>query len=211
MEKRFLSIEKPSVNEIVILKSRFICSVMPVDGEEEAKAFISSVRARYTDANHNCYAYVADEGGFYVKFSDDGEPQGTAGMPMLEALKNRKLKKVAAVVTRYFGGTKLGAGGLVRAYSESVCSALDLAGIVEYVQSKTVKVELSFSAYPKILKYFNSIVNKVVSTDFLEGGVAITFKIPYGDFEGVKTSILDITSGKSVALEVGESYEVYKK
>ncbi len=211
MEKRFLSIEKPSVNEIVILKSRFICSAMPVKNEEEAKAFVLSVKNKYTDANHNCYAYIADEGGFYVKFSDDGEPQGTAGMPMLEVLKNRKLKEVAVVVTRYFGGTKLGAGGLVRAYSESVCNALDLAGIIEYVESTSIKVSVSFSAYPKILKYFNSIENKVISTDFLNDSVAITFCVPTSNVSAVKTSIMDLTSGKGVIEILDSSYKVYKK
>ncbi len=211
MEKRFLSIEKPSVNEIVILKSRFICSAMPVKNEDEAKAFVLSIKNKHTDANHNCYAYIADEGGFYVKFSDDGEPQGTAGMPMLEVLKNRKLKGVAVVVTRYFGGTKLGAGGLVRAYSESVCSALDLAGIIEYVESTVIRVSVSFSAYPKILKYFNGIVNKVISTDFLNDSVAITFCVPSGSIDSVKTSIMDLTSGKVVIEILDSSYEVYKK
>ncbi len=211
MEKRFLSIEKPSVNEIVILKSRFICSVMPVKNEDEAKAFISSVKARYTDANHNCYAYIADEGGFYVKFSDDGEPQGTAGMPMLEVLKNRKLKGVAAVVTRYFGGTKLGAGGLVRAYSESVCKALDIAGVIEYVESTSIKVKVSFSTYPKILKYFNGIVNKVIATDFLNDSVVVTFCVPSGNVDSIRASIMDLTSGKGVIEILDSSYKVYKK
>ncbi|MBR2376703.1 MAG: YigZ family protein [Clostridia bacterium] len=211
MKDSFLSVKKPAEKEIIIQKSRFICSVMPVDGDDEAKAFVSSVRAKYPDATHNCYAYVADEGGFYVKFSDDGEPQGTAGMPMLEVLKNRKLFKVATVVTRYFGGVKLGAGGLVRAYSESVCNALDDAEIIEYVLSSVVKVEVSFSLYPKILKYFSGIVNNPISTDFTDTGVAVTFAIPKGDTGAVKTAILDMSSGKSVCEIIEEKYEVYKK
>lgn len=211
MKESFLSVKQPAETEIIIQKSRFICSVMPVDGEDEAKSFVASVRAKYPDATHNCYAYVADDGGFYVKFSDDGEPQGTAGMPMLEVLKNRKLFKVATVVTRYFGGVKLGAGGLVRAYSESVCNALDNAKIIEYVLSSVIKIEVSFSLYPKILKYFSSIVNNVLSTDFTADGVSITFAVPTRETEGVKTTILDLSAGKTVCEVIEEKYEVYKK
>lgn len=211
MKDSYLSVQKPATAEIVIQKSRFICSVMPVNGEEEAKNFVSSIRAKYPDATHNCYAYIADEGGFYVKFSDDGEPQGTAGMPMLEVLKNRKLYKVATVVTRYFGGVKLGAGGLVRAYSESVCEGLNLAGIIEYVSSQVIKIEVSFSLYPKILKYFNGITNNVLETDFLGDGVTITFAVPFNETERVKTCLLDLSSGK-VNIEILESkFEIYKK
>ena len=209
--KSFLSVEKPIVNEIIIEKSRFICSVMPVDGEDEAKNFVSSIKNKYKDATHNCYAYVADEGGFYVKFSDDGEPQGTAGMPMLEVLKNRKLFKVAVVVTRDFGGIKLGAGGLVRAYSDCVCKGLDLANIINYVYSTLVNLEVSFSAYPKILKYFSSETLKVMSTEFTDSGVIINFAIPSEELEKVKASILDICSGKCEMKILENSYEVYKK
>lgn len=210
MKESFLSVKQPAEKEIIIQKSRFICSVAPVENDDEAKAFVVSVRAKYPDATHNCYAYVADEGGFYVKFSDDGEPQGTAGMPMLEVLKNRKLFKVATVVTRYFGGVKLGAGGLVRAYSESVCEALNDAKIIEYVLSSVIKVEVSFSLYPKILKYFSSIVNNVLSTDFTADGVVITFAVPISNTESVKTTILDLSAGKTICEIIEEKYEVYK-
>ncbi len=209
--KSFLSVEKPIVNEIIIEKSRFICSIMPVDGEDEAKSFVSSIKNKYKDATHNCYAYVADEGGFYVKFSDDGEPQGTAGMPMLEVLKNRKLYRVAVVVTRYFGGIKLGAGGLVRAYSDSVCKGLDLANIINHIESAIVRVEVSFSTYPKILKYFSSIQNNLLKTNFTDSGVIVDFAIPSDDFDSVKTAILDLSAGKCNIERLDNRYEVYKK
>ena len=211
MKERYLSVNKPATAEINIQKSRFICSVMPVNGEEEAKSFVSSIKTKYPDANHNCYAYIADEGGFYIKFSDDGEPQGTAGMPMLEVLKNRKLYKVAVVVTRYFGGIKLGAGGLVRAYSESVCEGLNSAGIIEYVYSQVIKMETSFSLYPKILKYFNSISNNVLSTEFTSDGVIITFAVPFEETNGVKTALLDLSSGKATIENIDNRFEIFKK
>ena len=111
----YLSLVGGNITQKVIEKSKFITTSRHVEGEEEARAFISSVAEKYKDATHNCYAYIADSLGNFPRFSDDGEPQGTAGMPMLEAIKNSGLYETAVVVTRYFGGIKLGAGGLVRA------------------------------------------------------------------------------------------------
>ncbi len=211
MKDSYLSVKKPATAEIVIQKSRFICSVAPVNGEDEAKSFVSSVKSKYSDATHNCYAYIADEGGFYIKFSDDGEPQGTAGMPMLEVLKNRKLYKVAVVVTRYFGGVKLGAGGLVRAYSESVCEGLNNAGIVEYVNSQIIRLGVSFSLYPKILKYFNAITNNLLETEFLGDGVSITFAVPIEETNTIKNALLDLSSGKASIEILDNRFEIFKK
>ncbi len=210
MKESFLSVKNLIENETIIEKSRFICSVSPVNGEDEAKQFVQSVKSKYTDATHNCYAFVADENGFYIKFSDDGEPQGTAGMPMLEVLKNRNLFKTAVVVTRYFGGIKLGAGGLVRAYSDSVCKGLDKAGIIEWTYSQKLSVSVSFSLYPKILKYFSGIKVKVLDTEFLTDKVIITFAIPTTLKTGVLNAISDYSSGKAETCELDIYYEVYK-
>ena len=121
----FYSVKSEFTREIVISRSRFICTLKPVSDAADAQEFIKSIRKRYPAATHYCYAYIANEGGTEQKFSDDGEPQGTAGQPMLEVLKKRATYKTAAVVTRYFGGIKLGAGGLVSAYTRSVAEALD--------------------------------------------------------------------------------------
>lgn len=117
-------------HEIVITKSRFITTLAPVDGVEDADRVIAEVRRRRWDARHNCTAMVTGVLGDQARSSDDGEPSGTAGVPMLEVLRRRELTDVVAVVTRYFGGVKLGAGGLVRAYSTSVAEALDAAVLV---------------------------------------------------------------------------------
>lgn len=117
--------------EIVIEKSRFICSLKKVASEEEAQDFIKSVKKEFWDATHNCSAYLVDE--LAQRSSDDGEPSGTAGIPMLEVLRKNGLTGTAAVVTRYFGGIKLGAGGLVRAYSGSVAGAVKECGIAEKI------------------------------------------------------------------------------
>ncbi|MDD4084710.1 MAG: YigZ family protein [Acidaminococcaceae bacterium] len=120
-------------HEIVIEKSRFICTLKKCASEEEAQAFIRDCKKKYWDATHNCSAYVTGENGQAQRSSDDGEPAGTAGLPMLEVLRKNCLQDVAVVVTRYFGGIKLGAGGLVRAYTASVAETLQKAGLAEKV------------------------------------------------------------------------------
>lgn len=125
------TIQKDYVKEIIIEKSRFICTLKKVNSEEEAQEFIKAMKKQYWDATHNCSAYIVD--ALAQRSSDDGEPSGTAGIPMLEVLKKNELVGTAAVVTRYFGGIKLGAGGLVRAYSGSVAGAIKECGLAERV------------------------------------------------------------------------------
>lgn len=130
-------------HELVIRKSRFITQVAPVASPEEADALIAETRRRFWDARHNCSAQVTGVLGDRARSSDDGEPSGTAGIPMLEVLRRRELTDVVAIVTRYFGGIKLGAGGLVRAYSSAVSEALDLASLVDRRMLLQVLVEIA--------------------------------------------------------------------
>ena len=125
------TIVKDFRQEIVIEKSRFICTLKKVNSEAEAQEFIKTIKKEFWDATHNCSAYIVDE--MAQRSSDDGEPSGTAGLPMLEVLRKNKLTNTAAVVTRYFGGIKLGAGGLVRAYTNSVAEAVRATGIAQKV------------------------------------------------------------------------------
>ena len=125
------TIVKDFRQEIVIEKSRFICTLKKVHSEAEAQEFIKTIKKEFWDAPHNCSAYIVDE--MAQRSSDDGEPSGTAGLPMLEVLRKNKLTNTAAVVTRYFGGIKLGAGGLVRAYTNSVAEAVKATGIAQKV------------------------------------------------------------------------------
>lgn len=129
-------------HEIVIRKSRFLTRIEPVASVEQAEAVIAGIRKRAWDANHNCTAMVTGLLGDQARSSDDGEPSGTAGIPMLEVLRRRDLTDVVAVVTRYFGGVKLGAGGLVRAYSSAVSEALDLASLVRRAVLRQVTLEV---------------------------------------------------------------------
>ncbi|WP_288970172.1 YigZ family protein [uncultured Microbacterium sp.] len=129
-------------HETVIRKSRFLTRIEPVSSVEQADAAIAAIRKRAWDANHNCTAMVTGLLGDQARSSDDGEPSGTAGIPMLEVLRRRELTDVVAVVTRYFGGVKLGAGGLVRAYSSAVSEALDLASLVRRAALRQVTLEV---------------------------------------------------------------------
>jgi uncharacterized YigZ family protein len=136
------TIAAPVEQEVVIRKSRFRTRIEPVASVEEAETVIAGIRKRAWDANHNCTAMVTGLLGDQARSSDDGEPSGTAGVPMLEVLRRRELTDVVAVVTRYFGGVKLGAGGLVRAYSSAVSETLDLASLVRRAALTQVHIEV---------------------------------------------------------------------
>jgi len=127
---QYKTISKEATVEMEEKKSRFIANVKPVSSEEEALEFINNIRAKYWDATHNVYAYYISGENIIQRFSDDGEPSGTAGMPVLEVIKRMELKDLVVVVTRYFGGILLGASGLVRAYSKSAALGIEAAGIV---------------------------------------------------------------------------------
>jgi len=127
------TIFEPATKEIVIEKSRFICTLSKVHNEAEAQNFIKEMKKKYWDATHNCSAYVLGQNSTAERSNDDGEPSGTAGLPMLEVLRKNSLYDVVAVVTRYFGGVKLGAGGLIRAYTMSVAEAVQATGLAEVI------------------------------------------------------------------------------
>ena len=128
MTEKYTSVAGETVTEKIIEKSRFITTSRRVESEAAAKEYLSAeISKKYSDATHNCYAYICDRLGNFLRFSDDGEPQGTAGMPILEVIKSKRLSEVAVVVARYFGGIKLGAGGLLRAYSGCAAENLDMA------------------------------------------------------------------------------------
>ena len=139
----------PSETEFVEKRSRFIGHVQPVETEEDARAFIEQMKKRYHDARHNCWCYLLREGGV-VRYSDDGEPQGTAGQPMLGVFEKEGVTNLVCVVTRYFGGILLGAGGLVRAYTRSAKDALDAAGVSVVRRWVRVLVPCSYSLFERV-------------------------------------------------------------
>ncbi len=152
MLPHYLTVKQPGENEINIQKSRFIAHVKRAESESEAQEFIQMIKKKHWDATHNCSAYLIGEHDQIQKANDDGEPSGTAGVPILEVLKKRKLKDTAVVVTRYFGGIKLGAGGLIRAYGKAASEGLDAVGIVERRLAQIVHVKIDYTWLGKLEK-----------------------------------------------------------
>lgn len=143
----YKSVRGPAQTEVVIKKSRFIAHVAPVSTEEEAVAFVQRIRTEHAEATHNCYAYKA---GNAVRLSDDGEPSGTAGRPIFDVIEKQGISDVCVVVTRYFGGILLGAGGLVRAYSQSAAAGVEAAGVAETVPALDLRLTLDYGLVGKV-------------------------------------------------------------
>ncbi|AWD61783.1 hypothetical protein LWHH1689_0432 [Limosilactobacillus reuteri] len=153
MTEPYLTIAKNTTYEQTIKKSRFICSVARVSSEEEAQQFIASIQAANKKATHNCFAYMIGDNDQIQRESDNGEPSGTAGIPILESLKLAKIHNVVAVVTRYFGGIKLGAGGLIRAYSNTTTEAIHQAGLVQRIKQAILKITVTYALHDPLLYY----------------------------------------------------------
>lgn len=146
----YKTVKQTGMKEIVIKRSRFLGHIRPVDTEEAAIEFIESIRKEHSQATHNCWAYMVGERDQFQKQSDDGEPSGTAGKPILEVIKNQQLKNVAIVVTRYFGGVMLGAGGLIRAYTDGAVAAIEAGEAVYKVLHREVYVEIDYTWLGKV-------------------------------------------------------------
>ncbi|MEM7735993.1 MAG: YigZ family protein [Deinococcota bacterium] len=179
--------------EDVIKNSTFIGTVMPVDDIEAAQDWLEHIRTRYNDASHNCWAYVMAD---VYRFSDDGEPGGTAGRPMLEVLQRRNLDRLAAVVTRYYGGTKLGTGGLVRAYSGTLAKTLDQAEVVTVRPRVQVAVHVPFTEMDAVHRFLDSWhdLHKAEPTFDAEGMIVVV-TILADDADGLALELKNVTRG----------------
>ena len=168
MEKSVRTVYAEHESEKVIERSRFLTYCAHVESEEQARAFIAQIRSKHTLATHVCYAFIADKTGNLQRFSDDGEPQGTAGVPILEVLKNKKLFETAVAVVRYFGGIKLGAGGLVRAYSSSAAECLDTADIRLLQMCAEYEIIAPYTGVDGVQKYISTHTCSLLSTDYTD-------------------------------------------
>ncbi len=189
----------------IIERSKFICNIKGVENEVEAKEYIEMLRKRHSLANHSCYAYIADEKGLVQKFSDAGEPQGTAGLPMLEVLKNKKIFKVVAIVTRYFGGIKLGTGGLTRAYGGAVSDCIAISNLSKMCQAVVLKINTDYEGYSKLLKTLTNENVVVINTDF-QNVVEVKLAVKLNYLSDYKQKLLDIFNGKINILEENSGY-----
>ena len=183
--------------EIVEKKSRFIATVRPVETEEEALAFIEEMKKKYWDARHNCSAYVLGERQELMRCSDDGEPSQTAGKPMMDVLTGAGLTNVAVVVTRYFGGTLLGTGGLVRAYSKSVQAGLAASTVLEKKKGFLLAMETDYSGIGKI-QYLLGQRGLLITDSQYTDKVTVETLVPQEELVSVKEEITEGTNGKTV-------------
>lgn len=204
MEKSVLTVQKPHESEKIIEKSRFLTYCAHVESEEEARAFVASVRAKHTLATHVCYAFIADKTGNLQRFSDDGEPQGTAGVPMLEVLKAKKLFETAVAVVRYFGGVKLGAGGLVRAYSSCAAENLDGADVRSLEKCAEYKIQVDYTGVDRLEKYLSTHTCSLLSTDYGEK-VCFLVAVKKTDETAFLEGLIDRMQGR-VETERGNEY-----
>jgi len=205
----YLTLEEEGIAEFTERRSRFIGHGRPVKTEKEALDFIEEIRTKHWKATHNVYAYVLREGGLR-RYSDDGEPQGTAGIPTLEVLTKSGLTDAVVVVTRYFGGIMLGAGGLVRAYSQGAKIAVDAGGIVEMGLCQEGKLTCDYPRYGRVAALVpeeNGVVDEVVFTDRVE----LSFHMPVEDVAGFEQKLADFTCGEVKSVKKGEKFYKLKK
>ncbi len=194
---------EPTTAEIIEKKSRFIANAFYVASLEEAEEKLIQIKKKYYDAKHNCFAYVLGVNAEIVKSSDDGEPQGTAGHPMLDILKGNELTNCIAIVTRYFGGTLLGTGGLVRAYSDSLKAAIANAKTSELLNAYKVSFEINYDDYGKVENLVQNLnqlnENNIYSlAKTFENVVKLEYLISIDAFDKFKTELVNITRGKVV-------------
>jgi len=201
----YTTVEHISHFEYEDRKSVFIGEACPVTTEAEALDFIAKVKKNYSDAKHHVYAYVLRENSI-MRFSDDREPQGTAGLPVLDAIRKNGCTDTAIVVTRYFGGTLLGTGGLVRAYSAAALGALREANIITYDIYSLLNINASYSDYQKITPILSEVSFRCDDTKFSDS-VIISGKIKKSSCESFIKKITETTSGRCGVLELGERFD----
>lgn len=192
-------------HEIVIQKSRFIGTIKRVESEEEAQIFIQQMKKKYHDATHNCSAYMIGEHDQIQKANDDGEPSGTAGVPMLEVLKKQNLKDTVVVVTRYFGGIKLGAGGLIRAYGSSTSETIKAVGIMKRQLMKGFSITVDYTLLGKLENEIRNSEHILETINYLENVEFVVF-VEDGKEAAFQDWMVDLTSGQAVITPVEEKY-----
>ncbi len=200
----YKTLRKADSAEYIVKKSRFIASVKPVTSQDEALAFIAEISKKYWDATHNVYAYILREGGV-KRFSDDGEPQGTAGIPALDVLEKSGVTDCAVVVTRYFGGIMLGAGGLVRAYSHSASLGINTAGFVTRAVCERLEIRCDYSFYGKLSSLIPE-CGGIIEDSAFESDVKITMRIPKDESAAFSDKLTDASLGRYMAEKTGEFY-----
>lgn len=195
LKNSYKTVLKESETLIIEKKSKFISHVKPVGCEEEALEYLNEMRSRYSDATHNVYAYVIDENNIF-RYSDDGEPSGTAGMPVLDAIRKQGLVDVVVVVTRYFGGTLLGTGGLVHTYGASASKGLEESEIITRVMCDVISVKLDYNLAGKLQHKIAS-DGTILEDTIYTNDVELIICSPLGETDRLISEITDLTNGRA--------------
>ncbi len=201
----YRTVRQEGCGEYEVKRSRFLCYAAPVHTPEEATAFIASIKQKHWDARHNCSAYILRNGGI-KRFSDDGEPQGTAGMPILDVLEKSEVTDVCVVITRYFGGILLGAGGLVRAYSHSASLALEAGEVITMGKYAECELTCDYTLYGRIPALIAEHSGKETNTDFTDA-VTVQFLLPEDRVASFQSKLTEFSSGRYTVSELGSSFQ----
>ncbi|MFF2963765.1 YigZ family protein [Streptomyces sp. NPDC057963] len=205
MQEQYRTVARAGVHETEINRSRFICALAPAATEQEAQDFVARVRREHPTATHNCFAYVIGADASVQKASDDGEPGGTAGVPMLQMLTRREMRYVVAVVTRYYGGVKLGAGGLIRAYGGVVGEALDEIGTLTRQRFRLATITVGHQRAGRLENDLRATGRTVREVRYAES-VVIEIGLPDADVEVFRGWLADATAGEARLELGGEAY-----
>lgn len=199
------TVYRTGTGELVEKRSRFLSFIYGVESEEEIGLILEDMKKKYWDARHVCYAYVLGDRGEQQRFSDDGEPSGTAGKPLLDVLTGAGLTEVLVVVVRYFGGVLLGTGGLVRAYTGAARAALETAVVITKQAARMLYITLDYTAFGKVQYLLNQEGIMIAETEYADS-VLLKVPVPLEKYSGIKAKIVDATSA---AAEIGEGEELY--
>lgn len=205
LDKEYKTVLNEAICEIEEKKSRFIASVKPVDDEEEAISFINGLKTKYWDATHNVYAYSIGGNNIVQRYSDAGEPSGTAGLPMLEVIKRMNIQNLVVVVTRYFGGTMLGAAGLIRAYGKSAASGIEKAGVVVKKLCKEVSVIIEYTLLGKLQSLLIS-EGYTIKDIVYEQDVRIIVFVCVDEVESFNNVVIEATNARAIIQIGGNTY-----
>lgn len=205
MRSKYRTVRGYGEAKLEINRSLFIASVNRAEAEEQATAFIAEISRKYPDANHDCFAYVVGAQDEYQKAGDDGEPSGTAGKPILEVIKKNRLSDTVVVVTRYFGGIKLGAGGLIRAYGKSASEGILSAGLIERTLHSRIGVDIEYSQLGLVE---NALLNRgyAIQDRKFTNTIQLIFLEEQGREERARQLITDLTAGTAQFFDVGVDY-----
>ena len=202
----YITVENFGEGRIVEKHSKFIASVYPIETESQAIEHINAAKRKYWDAKHNVYAYILKDGT--CRYTDDGEPSGTAGVPVLDTLKKQGIVNCLVIVTRYFGGILLGTGGLVRAYTSAANEGIKNANVVKMVPAHICKITCEYSEYDQLMRILSDGNAKVINSEFL-ANIEIEFSVRYEDFENLENKINEIFCTRLKITKIQEKYEFF--